>query len=626
MTLLHRSQTTLCRTAIFGVACGFALIGCDGEDKKTPAKVASGGSAGAQTQTETGGSSATVSSGGTTATSTSTSVGSGTSANGGAVGDGGAVNGGATIGNGGATEGGAANGGAAEGGVIGIAGSTSTTAAAGSGASAGTTQTVGTCDSDIDCKALKMLCDTTAKKCVQCLQNVDCTDGAACVFGVCGGDPGCKSNADCAASANGKVCDVTRGSCVACMVAADCPNPTTSECVAHACVAVTTCTNSLDCTSTTAPICNRTPTPARCVQCVADADCVSAGTGKVCSNNQCRTTCSTNTDCTGGLKCNTSVTPNYCAACATSTDCAASQFCSKGECVADVCTAGTDQACVSNAIVTCNADGSGFATPKACLAGQTCSVAASRAACNTVPTTVCDPVPGTVNPCTEIPAFTGTQTVDAKGEDFCTIPSFEFNFKNAAAVNNNKATGGATTAYTQRAIAQVAWSPEAFHAFIEVFGTPVHSNTTVDKPWDGDSIELMITTANSPQEGLSSKDPNVLHIIANNGVAVTVKSDGNSGTHTAINDATKFKGALTSTGYVIELKVPWPSAPTLASGTAMRFDMAMNVDTTAVDPDYPGRDAQAVLVMTALTGTTSCATTPATPFCDIRLWCPTVLK
>jgi hypothetical protein len=215
--------------------------------------------------------------------------------------------------------------------------------------------------------------------------------------------------------------------------------------------------------------------------------------------------------------------------------------------------------------------------------------------------------------------------VDGKGDEFCSVPSFELTFKNAAGVNNNKVNGGSIADFKQRAVAQVAWTADAFHAFVEVFGTPVRSNTSVDKPWDGDSIELMITTASSAT-GLTSKDANALHIIANDGVAVTVKSDGTSGVHTQITDATQYKGMKTSTGYVVELKVPWPGGPTLASGAQMRFDMAMNVDAESVDPTVQGRDAQAVLAMATLTGATTCGSSPGTPFCDDRLWCATALE
>jgi hypothetical protein len=247
----------------------------------------------------------------------------------------------------------------------------------------------------------------------------------------------------------------------------------------------------------------------------------------------------------------------------------------------------------------------------------------SHAGCGTIPVD-CSVSPGTVKPCDVIPQYIGTQTVDAKGEDFCAIPTFELSFATAAAVNNNKATGASIADYKQKAVARVAWSAQFFHAFVEVTGAPVRANTSYDRPWDGDSIELMVTTSNTVT-GLTNKDENALHLILNYAVGVTVKSDATSGTHTGIPEG-QFKGAKTDTGYVVEVKIPWPAGATVAANTKVRFDMAMNVDTESVDPTVQGRDAQAVFAMANLPGTSTCSATPATPFCDDRLWCPTTLR
>lgn len=511
----------------------------------------------------------------------------------------------------------------------------STDGQGGTSASGGTTSVeVRSCASDVDCKALQMLCDKTASRCVQCLLSTDCTDGKACVAGVCGGTlpGGCTSNADCASSADGKVCDVTRGRCVVCNVNADCPDPTNAQCINYACVASKSCSNSLACTDASAPICDQSTSPGRCVQCTADADCASVSATSKCSSKVCRGACSVNSDCASGTLCNTSSVPNVCMQCATNADCPSNEYCSAGNCVADICVAGTDQACINNAIVACSADGSGFAAPTPCGSGRTCKVAGSRATCDGgaggaggAGPTSCLTSPGTVNPCAKIPKYTGTQTVDGKGDDFCGVPSFELTFASAAGVNNNKVSGGSIADFQQRAVAQVAWSEDAFHAFVEVFGLPVRSNTSADKPWDGDAIELMVTTSNSVT-GLTSKDGNALHFILNFGIGVSVKSDGTSGTHTAISGSGQFAGEKTAQGYAVELKYPWPGSPSLASGTQVRFDMAMNVDTESVDPTVQGRDAQAVLAMTTVSGSSSCANSPATPFCDDRIWCLTALE
>jgi hypothetical protein len=484
------------------------------------------------------------------------------------------------------------------------------------------------CESDVICKPEGLLCNTDIGKCVQCKADNDCTDGASCVAGVCGGQAGCTTNDDCADSSSGKACDEQRGRCVACVTADDCADPETSECVNNACAKISPCTNSLSCTEATLPVCNTSASPARCVQCVTNADCTALGVGDTCANNKCSKACETNDNCTDGLKCNTSGSSKFCAQCAQHADCAENQYCDKGSCVADVCVAGVDQACIDGGVATCNDDGDGFGSSEACPADKSCTANNSRATCGGGGVTPsCSNNPGTVDPCDGIPAFTGTQTVDGKADDFCSIPSFELSFANAAGVNNNKVTSGSTSDFKQRAVAKVAWSADALHAFIQVFTKPVRSNSSVDKIWDGDSVEMMITT-NGSASGTTSTDDKALHVIANNSIAVTVKSTGESGTHTQISDSNQvWVGYMgNDEGYAVELKLPWPGGATPSSGASVRFDLALNVDTESVDPTVWGRDAQAVLNMETVSGTSTCSATPATPFCDERLWCSTKLK
>jgi hypothetical protein len=292
--------------------------------------------------------------------------------------------------------------------------------------------------------------------------------------------------------------------------------------------------------------------------------------------------------------------------------------------VADV-----DQACIDGGIAKCNEAGSGFGTAEACPSGQSCKVNNSRATCGDGGTTTpsgCSKDPGTVDPCTSIPKFEGEQKLDGNSDDFCNIPSFELNFANAAGTNNNKIQSGSSSdSFKQRAVAKVAWSPDSLHAYLKFIGKPVRSNSSVEKIWDGDSIELMITTKGDGT-GTTGNDANALHVIGNNSLAVTVKSTGDTGTHTKIEDTSKVWTGLTDDGFVVELKMPWPNSVTPSSGANVRFELALNVDTESVDPGVTGRDAQAVLAMKTISGTSSCSATPPTPFCDEQLWCPTQLK
>lgn len=615
MTSLRGSQWK--STLLLAVATLMGLSFACEPDNKRKVPVAIGGASAAPTGS--GGTSASTSS-----KATDSNGGATTSEEGGASSEGGAsgAEGGSTS-EGSSTPRGGSNGSSAP-----------SSSAVGAGAAGGpTTLPDITCESDITCKPKGLLCDLGIKKCVQCREGKsDCDSGVACVNGMCGGalPTGCKKAADCADSADGKVCDVMRGKCVGCMATADCPTTTPSECVANQCVAIPVCETTANCEGSL--VCNETASPARCVECVSDADCNAISKGNTCANNKCYTKCGDGASCSNGLKCNTSLNPNVCTECATNSDCSADKYCDKGACAADICKAGSEQACVGNGVAVCKADGDGFGAPTACKGEQVCSVGGGRAMCaeavvEPVQEAVCDPAPGIATPCTLIPKYTGTQVVDAKGDDFCSVPAFELNFTNG--IVTNLKSGYNATDFKQRAIAQVAWSEQGVHAFIKVLGegkkvTNVNARSA-EKPWDGDSIELMISSSNK-LTGLTSADVDALHFILTYGIGVTVKSDGANGTHTAISDAAKFKGGKLANGedYAVELMFPWPGTVP-ASGAEVRLDMAMNVD-DGKDAQYPGREAQVTMIKADLAGqNTSCQGEPA-PFCDDRLWCPTKME
>jgi hypothetical protein len=507
--------------------------------------------------------------------SKSTGGGTSTLSNGGTIGNGGSTaltdsasadagGGSAADGAGGSTtDGGGAS--AVSGGGTSTVGSSSINVAGGSSV---TTLPEITCTSDINCKAANLICDKTLQKCVQCLDASGCSNGLSCIGGVCAAGP-CQSNAACADSADGKVCDAVRGKCVACLTAADCPNPATSDCVAQACVAVQSCGDSRDCTTDNAPICNKTTS--RCVQCVDGPDCIAAGwTNSVCASNHCQVSCTAKADCSDGKVCNTSANPAYCVECVTSSDCGQGKVCSGGTCAVSNC------------------------------AGVT------------------------AKPCSTIPQFTGTQVVDAKSDDFCAIPAFELGFDNAGKVIQASGETVAATSYPERATIKVAWSANALHAFIEVSDSSVNSNTSVADIWNGDAVEIMISTTQD-LHGLTSVDKNTtIHVIGNAVLGVTVSASGESASHTQISDASAYKGQTTSTGYAVELQLPWPAGTKLAASTPIYFDAALNSARRNADGTSP-RNAQALLYQLSSSTSTSCTGTGdnIAPFCDDRLWCKT---
>jgi hypothetical protein len=243
---------------------------------------------------------------------------------------------------------------------------------------------VAACVNSLDCGS-DQVCDTQARRCVQCVADPDCKTGMRCVANVCTTmAPICQSSLDCASNAANPICDVPTGRCVRCLTASDCP--ASNDCTSQTCVAYTTCMNSLGCPS--GQVCDTTRM--RCVQCVGDNDCA---TDQKCASNVCRKKCTSDNMCTSmGMLCNT--TGMYCVSCLMSTDCKPAEYCSNGACLADVCTQGTSS-CNNNAVLHCKSDGSGFDPAVACTTGQTCSVSGGAASCKTqacTPTvTYCDP-------------------------------------------------------------------------------------------------------------------------------------------------------------------------------------------------------------------------------------------
>lgn len=484
-----------------------------------------------------------------------------------------------------------------------------------------------TCASDNQCKQYDLLCDTNAGKCVQCLTADHCDTGLFCVAGVCGGAAaGCKSNAECAGSSKGKVCDAARGRCVGCVTASDCPDPSTNACEANTCVTYESCEDSRDCDKAD-EVCDTTAR--RCVACNSSADCnVNGKTGLVCASNHCVSGCTASEACSGSAKlCNTTASEPHCAQCLSNTDCAPAQHCARGECVTDTCVAGVDQACINGGLATCNETGDGFGAPVACPPNVPCSVAESRAACGTLVLGECA---GTnAKPCTAIPQFAGTQIVDLNANDLCGVPGFVLGFDDTAAkVYQSEGQTASPSSYPEKATFRIAWSATHVHAYVEVTDGSVNPNSNPADIWNGDSVEFMISTSRNVT-GLTSADANTLHVIGNSIFGVTVKASGTSGTHSQIHDPNQFKSKATEKGYAFELMLPWPDGTTMAAGTQIYFDAALNAASKNSDGTAP-RQAQAVLFQANTPADqTSCTGTgvgSVAPFCDDRLWCPTQTK
>jgi hypothetical protein len=294
--------------------------------------------------------------------------------------------------------------------------------------------------------------------------------------------------------------------------------------------------------------------------------------------------CANDSECTNGLVCDT--TKNQCVACVSNTSCDAGQ-----ECLANQCVAST---------------------------GDGLSVDLPPPSCTTA----------TATPCTNIPKFAGTQTLDGKGDDMCSVPSFLFSASTAARVMKYNSTP------PEEVTARVAWSSAGLLLFADVKDASVKSvysvdpNQAVNKAYQGDSIEVFISSSNN-LTGLTSADNNTLHVIVPAvGPAVSVKtsnsSGSSSGTPTAL-PATQYRQATTDTGYAIELLLPWPGgAP--AAGATVRFDMGLNsADSTFGNADDM-RDGQMLYYVGTVTNTTCKSNDGTVPYCDDRTWCATTLQ
>ena len=251
------------------------------------------------------------------------------------------------------------------------AGSSGSSGSGGSSGAGGADASTTTCDSDKDCRALEMLCDVAAHRCVSCLFDTNCAEGERCVEGACTRSLTCENSLDCVDQPGGRsVCDPVLLECVECVLGADCPE--NHDCIARECVEYTPCETSLDCPPM--QVCNEATS--RCVQCVGDNDCQE---GQRCVAATCREGCVSDKDCTPlGMLCDAA--GGYCVECRGHLDCAEQEYCAATVCEADECVAGSSQ-CQGNAITVCLPDGEGLGSAVPCVGTDVCVQAGSTAQC-----------------------------------------------------------------------------------------------------------------------------------------------------------------------------------------------------------------------------------------------------
>ena len=456
----------------------------------------------------------------------------------------------------------------------------------------------------------------------------------------------CHNSLDCVSVSADLVCDPRRGFCVQCAKGADCKDD--QQCVTNQCVVVTNCQSSDDCKD--GKVCDTGN--GSCVECLSDDKCTSS---QHCIQNTCRTACASDRECTPqGMLCGTTV----CIECSAQKACATGSYCnSTGLCKTAVCTSG-ESMCSDTGVAQCKADGSGWGSVVACSDSKPCEAYGGVATCGgssptpdggvitpndggttpgdgPIPTCGTDMAMGTATPCTTIPKLYGTQTVDGKDDDFCGVPSFQFTYQNPSTVKLNNYNNIPMSQF-EVVTARVAWSSAGFSAFFDVQDSSIQTvydkdqAQAISRSYQGDSIELFISSSNTVS-GLTGTDSNTLHVILPaDGPAVSVKTSNSGGASTGTPTAlptTQYNQAKTSTGYAIEVQLPWPGGAAPSSGTQIRFDLALNsADTTCSGVDDM-RDAQMVYYVGTVTNTTCQSSNDGTvPYCDDRTWCTTTLE
>jgi hypothetical protein len=244
------------------------------------------------------------------------------------------------------------------------------------------------------CKGATPMCATSGR-CVECLQNSECTadpDKAFCVANQC---VGCNVSGAAASAHDGGATGAcigatpecsTSGRCVECLHNSECTtDPDKAFCVQNTCQGCNATASTSDagvtyaCPSAT-PQCQSAT--GLCVECLAKSDCSSASKG-FCHQSAC-TGCADSGDCTGATPVCMSSTSStskagQCVGCADSGDCSGNSP------ICDTTTTFTCQACTSDA--QCAAKGGG---PGVCLTDGHCATEAETVYVGTSGSATCN--------------------------------------------------------------------------------------------------------------------------------------------------------------------------------------------------------------------------------------------
>jgi hypothetical protein len=217
------------------------------------------------------------------------------------------------------------------------------------------------CTLDEQCEPAGEYCSLESSQCVECLEDAHCDEGFGCKEQICA-ELTCPE-LDCP---DNLVCDEVVHACVECLDTSDCPE--FHECIEQLCLGPTPCESSKDCALN--EVCDKIN--GYCFECVEDVDCLE---GHRCNElHVCEEIlfCQSDKECKDYDKvCDKII--GECVDCLSDLDCAEPFYCQNNTCLPDVC----DQtiawpACVDQAIVECNENGSVFTVVLECPEGTFC--------------------------------------------------------------------------------------------------------------------------------------------------------------------------------------------------------------------------------------------------------------
>lgn len=234
--------------------------------------------------------------------------------------------------------------------------------------------------------------------------------------------------------------------------------------------------------------------------------------------------------------------------------------------------------------------------------------------------------PTITDPCRGVMRLPRAQILDGDDSDFDCVPTASFTVKSAPVSFPTPAPDVPEVAHLR-----VAWTPTALAIYVRV-DDPTVVVTSVDHSaiFDGDAVELYLS-GNGALTGTYDRvgaDPGSLQlVITPAGSGIAARAETYAGTDKGPLDPSYFKTKLLTSGYAVELALPWAYLHGAgAAGAHIGLDVAIDANE---DPSQP--DVRAMwglqFYQPVATGKSSCgASSSAWPWCDDRTWCAPVLE